>query len=118
MIRLLTASVLVGQAVGCRAAPPSERPSGATPFTAQRPAACSWGRNIDSAYVVGVAAEALSPGGLADLRPVAYEAIVADGPIEEGILVRLAPHAPRLGGGGLVFVDAESGCALALRVYE
>jgi hypothetical protein len=70
--------------------------------------------------VIRVAAEALSgPGGAATLEPISYEAVIAPSSIEEGVLVRLVTRARGMrGGGGLVFVDVESGCALPLRVYE
>ena len=116
----VTVAAAAGLLGACRAGSSPQPGSGAVPFTAQRPAACSSGRLIDSSYVVQVAAEVVAvEGGAATLRPISYEAIVAPGEIEEGILVRLGSRQPGMrGGGGLAFVDTESGCALALRVYE
>jgi hypothetical protein len=82
----------------------------------QRPAACSAGRTIDSVYVVGAARGAL--GGDSTLVALSYDRVTAPGPTEEGVLVRMVSRGSRLGGGGLAFVDGESGCALALRLYE
>ena len=109
----------VALVVACQAAPQSTLPPG-DGTVGRRVGECSAGRSIDSAYVVRAAAEAVGGAdGAATLRPVTFEPVVAPGPIEEGILVRLAPRASgQLGGGGLAFVDGESGCAVALKLYE
>ena len=98
--------------------PVAPAPAGAA-FASQRPYDCSAGRLIDSAYVVRAAAEAIAgPEGADALAPYTYESVTAQG-LLEGILVRLAPRARSTrGGGGLAFVDVESGCAVALRRYE
>lgn len=109
----------IALAVACRAAPQSTLGSeGGT--AGRRVGECSAGRTIDSAYVVRAAAEAIGGAdGAPRLRPVTFERVVAPGPIEEGVLVRLAPQAAaQLGGGGLAFVEVESGCAVALKRYE
>lgn len=95
----------------------AETPAGA--LSRQRAGACADGQTMDSAYVVRKAAEAFaSDRASIDLVVTWYEAVVAPGPIEEGILVRLLPRRPQAGGGGLVYVDGESGCAIALKAYE
>jgi hypothetical protein len=105
----------------CRPAPDAESSAQAGGGTAgRRVGACSAGRAVDSAYVVRVATEVFSAHGeAANLRTLSYEAVRAPGPIEEGILVRLVPRGSRqMGGGGLVFVELESGCAVPLKLYE
>jgi len=68
--------------------------------------------------VVRAAAEAIAgTEGAGILVPHTYEAVVAPGPIEEGVLVRLLVPG-QVGGGGLAYVDIESGCAMALKLYE
>ena len=115
--KILAAVFALGAALGCtnesRAVAQTRRTAGQV---AQRPAACSAGRTIDSAYVISAARAAL--GGDSTLAVLSYEAVVAPGPIEEGILVRMVSGGSRRGGGGLAFVDVESGCARALRLYE
>lgn len=76
------------------------------------------GATLDSAEAVRRAAHALeSPGVL--LRPRTIQAVRDEG-IEIGLLVSLAVAQPPnvAGGGGMVWVDLESGCALVLRRYE
>jgi hypothetical protein len=47
------------------------------------------------------------------LRPISCEPVVSPASIEEGVLVRLVARAPGMrGGGGLAFVDVESGAPL------
>jgi hypothetical protein len=117
-VGLLSLALAAAFTLGCRGGSHRQRGPERTAFAAQRPGACSSGRSIDSAYVVSVAVEALPlPTGAGTLRPISYEAVVSPGGIEEGILVRLVAPG-RVGGGGLAFVDSESGWALALRIYE
>jgi hypothetical protein len=114
---LLTTVIPLAAALGCRDMPRVATQGRTTARqVGQRPAACSAGRTIDSAYVVGAARGAL--GGDSTLVALSYDPVTAPGPIEEGVLVRMVSRRSRLGGGGLAFVDGESGCALALRRYE
>lgn len=117
--RYLAMVIGLGLAVACsRRAPAPLAVGGDESFAGRRAEECSKGRLIDSAYVVRVAAEAFGPDGPRELKPIGYQPVTAPGSPEEGVLVRLVPVAPTLGGGGLVFVDIESGCAIALRRYE
>ncbi len=99
--------------------PPTTKADTTRPFSRQRAMACSGTADFDSAYVVRVAAEAFAgPAGLEVLQPLEYQAVVSKYGTEEGLLVRLVPRASQAGGGGLAYVDAESGCAIALKSYE
>jgi hypothetical protein len=89
-----------------------------TDFANRRTRACSQGRTVDSVYITRAAAETID-GSSDRLEVLTYSSVVAPGPIEEGVLVRLVPRGGRvLGLGGLVYVDIESGCAIALKRYE
>src|SRR5688500_16049056 len=98
----------------------SSPPNGAdSDFARKRAGACASMDKMDSAYVVRAAAEAFGARGPAALEPTSFEPLVAPGPINEGVLVRLRPRNRNvIGGGGLAFVDEESGCAIVLRRYE
>lgn len=76
------------------------------------------GGGVDSAFAVKQARRALSPSGTT-FEPRVIQPIRDEG-IEVGLIVSLASVQPRnvVGGGGLVWVDLESGCAIVLRRYE
>jgi hypothetical protein len=70
---------------------------------------------IDSSFAVRAASAALqAQDSLGPFKPAKIRAF------EEGFLVSLvvAKEPPTLGGGGLVWVDGDSGCAVILRLYE
>ena len=70
---------------------------------------------IDSSCAVRVAsAELAKQDSLGPYKPASVRAL------DEGFVVSLvvAKEPPPLGGGGLVWVDAETGCAVVLRLYE
>jgi|SRR5882672_8679097 len=77
------------------------------------------GVRVDSAFAVTQASRALEgflPTG-GSLEPYAVEVV------REGMLVSLVPVRPLvggvvLGGGGLVWVDEDTGCPIVLRRYE
>ena len=108
-------------AVGC--ADQSNRDNGAQApaiaFSRQGAGACSNGQTIDSAFIARKATEVFTSGHVSiDLAVHSYEPVGSAG-VEEGVLVRLIPRGGRqLGGGGLAYVDVQSGCAIALRSYE
>lgn len=75
-------------------------------------------QNVDSSFVLAQARRALSPAGR-ELVPTMVQPVQDQG-IELGVLVSLiiaGPNAP-VGGGGLVWVDIDSGCPIVLRRYE
>lgn len=76
------------------------------------------GVNLDSAFAVGEARRILSQPGMT-LEPNNIQPVRAEG-IELGLLISLRVAAPPnlVGGGGLVWVDLETGCAIVLRRYE
>ena len=129
ILAALMAAVLAG---ACSPeSPPARRPADSGSFASsplndadsgfarKRAGACASMDKMDSAYVVRAAAEAFGPHGPASLEPMSFEPVVAPGPINEGILVRLRPrNRSVIGGGGLAFVEEESGCAIVLRRYE
>lgn len=70
---------------------------------------------VDSAFAVRAASSVLQEkDSLGPFKPTKITAL------EEGYVVSLvvAKTPPPLGGGGLVWVDGESGCAIILRLYE
>lgn len=76
------------------------------------------GAGVDSAQAVLRAIRALEqPGETLIARQMQP---VRDQGVELGLLVSLAVARPQnmVGGGGLVWVDLESGCAIVLRRYE
>lgn len=118
MIQTRRASVcLVLVLVGCQAqSKPSEGSA-----TAQRPASqgcVAVGGSVDSAFAMAQARRALGQSG----PPLAAHLIqpIRDQGIELGLLISLIASEPSkvVGGGGLVWVDLESGCATVLRRYE
>ena len=107
-------ALLVSVVSGCRRQPETARDLISIP--SQR--CVSPGTTVDSAFVVEQARRALSqPGEM--LAPRLIQP-VRDQSIELGLLVSLEVANPPkvVGGGGLVWVDLESGCALVLRRYE
>lgn len=74
------------------------------------------GQTVDSSFVAAQAVRAIS--GTADLlRVVQFQAVRAHG-LEVGIVVSVVRSDATVGGGGLVWVDSESACAILLRRYE
>lgn len=76
------------------------------------------GAAVDSIFAVEQARRALAQPGVT-LAPRQIQPVRDQG-IELGLLISLAVTEPRnlVGGGGLVWVDLESGCAIVLRRYE
>ena len=76
------------------------------------------GRTIDSVFAVEQARGVLAQPGVT-LEPRSIQPIRDQG-IELGLLIGLAVGQPRnvVGGGGLVWVDVETGCPIVLRRYE
>jgi len=78
----------------------------------------SQGRSLDSALAVSQASSVLSHKGVT-LAPRALQAI-SDNGVEVGVIIalRVTDPAGMIGGGGLVWVDTETGCPILLRRYE
>ena len=76
------------------------------------------GGGVDSTFAIEQARRALSQPGVT-LAPRLIQPVRDQG-IELGLLISLAVTEPRnvVGGGGLAWVDLESGCAIVLRRYE
>lgn len=75
------------------------------------------GRQVDSSFAVAQARRAVSQPGFS-LEVSSLQAIRDQG-VELGLLISLvADQPPVVGGGGLVWVDIETGCAIVLRRYE
>lgn len=90
---------------------PASTPAGALSCTPP-------GRAIDSTFAVERARGVLEQPGLT-LEPRSIQPIRDQG-IELGLLISLAVVQPAnvVGGGGLVWVDVETGCPIVLRRYE
>lgn len=107
------ATVIVWTAIAAGACASTGRPA---PVPAARTA--SWcrepGRGVDSAFAVERARDALAPQPPFILAPHSMDRV------PEGLLVRMVVAEPvgTRGGGGLVWVDAETGCAVVLIRYE
>ena len=75
----------------------------------------------DSSFFVRQARRALGDSAAeesrATLRADSYQVIVVES-LEQGVIVSLVSRPPRLGGGGLVWVDIETRCPIVLRRYE
>ena len=97
--------------------------SAPTPRLPIRPDWCvARNERVDSAFAVAHAQQALEDS-LVPLKPESVRTVgmqsLLDGlPMFEGFLVTLAPTRPVLGGGGMVWVDGETGCVIVLRRYE
>jgi hypothetical protein len=81
------------------------------------------GRQIDSVFIVEQAARALVAGTTThpvQLSPDTILHVYSRHGIHEGAIVRLLLTKPQSmrGGGGLVWVDMETGCPTVLRRYE
>jgi hypothetical protein len=74
------------------------------------------GRTIDSAFVASQALRTVAGNG-GVLRVALFQGIQAHG-VEVGILVSVVRSDATVGGGGLVWVDSETGCAILLRRNE
>lgn len=107
-------ALLVSVVSGCQ--PQREAAQASFPTSSQRCVAA--GTTVDSAFVVEQARRALSRSG-ETLAPRLIQP-VRDQSIELGLLVSFAVADPPnvVGGGGMVWVDLESGCAIVLRRYE
>ena len=104
-------------------------PASAHPLA--RPSPVPWcvspGSTVDSAFAL-VQAKSVFPSSGLTLKPYSVERVVAhlvgkessvSLDVPEGWLVRLMPVNPNtLGGGGLVWVDGETGCPIPLTHYE
>jgi len=77
---------------------------------------------VDSAFAVEKARQVLQDSLLplkpASVRSVGEQSLLDGFPMFEGFLVTLAPTRLVAGGGGLVWVDGETGCAILLKRYE
>jgi len=82
------------------------------------PRCVATGTTIDSTFLVTQARRALAQPGLA-LEVSSYRWIRENG-VELGLVISLvAGRQPAVvGGGGLVWVDVETGCPIVLRRYE
>ena len=87
------------------------------------PGSCiSPGHTLDSAFVVRQAIGALSDS-VSKRQGFEFKVgqfqVIKTGILEQGIIVSLVvARPPVVGGGGLVWVDIETGCAIVLRHYE
>lgn len=89
--------------------------SGATPTS--REWCISSGQAVDSSFAVEQARRAVSQPGLT-LKVDAIQVIRGQSG-ELGLIISLvAAQPPVVGGGGLVWVDLETGCPIVLRRYE
>jgi len=106
---LLVASLMTALSTsGCRQA--AEKSTAAT-----NPEHCvAQGKIIDLAVAGDQARSALSPGSGPELK---VDSLIAR---DEGFIVKLLAAAPTttIGGGGLVWVNAHTGCAIVLARYE
>jgi hypothetical protein len=71
---------------------------------------------VDSVFAVAQATDLLRDT-LLPLKPYSVRR-VEDLSVVEGFLVSLVPTRPTLGGGGLVWVDGDTGCPILLKHYE
>jgi len=89
--------------------------------TSIRPEWCvGEGSTVDSVFVVAQALSVLEDT-LLPLRPYSVRRVeeqVGNLSFPQGFLVSLMPTRPMLGGGGLVWVDGETGCPILLKPYE
>jgi hypothetical protein len=67
---------------------------------------------VDSAFVIDQATHAIPGTAPSSLKPSGIREV------EEGFLVSVVHVRPTLGGGGLVWVNRESGCPIVLIHYE
>ncbi len=78
-------------------------------------------RRADSAYVVTQASRAIADSEKSvrvALRVDDFQ-VIKTASLQQGVIVSLVPANPRTpGGGGLVWVDAETFCPIILRLYE
>jgi hypothetical protein len=86
------------------------------------PAWCNAGHTADSTSLVGQAIQALTDstaGGDGTVLKVDDFQVVKTSSLEQGVIVSLVNARPHVrGGGGLVWVDIETSCAIVLRRYE
>ena len=77
---------------------------------------------VDSAFAVAqaqrVLEDTLLPLKADSVRSVGTQSLLDGLPVFEGWLLTLSPTRLVLGGGGRVWVDGETGCAIVLRRYE
>jgi hypothetical protein len=77
---------------------------------------------VDSTFAVAQAQrlleDTLLPLKADSVRTVGMQSLLDGLPVFEGWLVVLSPTRLALGGGGRVWVDGETGCAIVLRRYE
>jgi len=99
-----------GEAPGSGSAP-TPRPSPLRPDWCVGP-----NETVDSAFAVAQATNVLRDT-LLPLEPHSVRP-VEDLSVFEGFLVSLLPTRPILGGGGLVWVDGETGCPIVVKRYE
>ena len=80
------------------------------------------GRNVDSTFLVEQAVRALTNSATKRLGVVFrvddYQ-VIRTARLEQGVVISLVVARPTLrGGGGLVWVDTETACAIVLKPYE
>ncbi len=89
--------------------------------TSIRPDWCvAEGSTVDSVFVVAQALSVLEDT-LLPLRPYSVRRVeehIGSLSLLEGFLVSLMPTRPMGGGGGLVWVDSETGCPILIKAYE
>lgn len=110
----IVSSILMGSA--CQTQPKTVQ--GSAPPTSVSQKCTAVGRGVDSTFAVDQARRALASTGVT-LAPRLIQPVRDQG-IDLGLLISLAVTVPPnvVGGGGLVWVDLESGCAVVLRRYE
>lgn len=103
----ISACVSAGRSVPASAGAPARR-------------CAATGRAIDSALIVEQARAALAKGSDLRLSPDSVIHIHSRQSLYEGTIVRMLVSDPQStrGGGGLVWVDGETGCAIVLLHYE
>jgi len=71
-------------------------------------------QRVDSSFAVAQATDALAGQYLSGgYKPLRIERV------RDGMLLSLVPERPQgTGGGGLIWVDGETGCAMVLKRYE
>ena len=117
-LAVVVLSVAAATAMGCQQQSKGAS-SGTTLPSSQARNSCSGAvSGVDSSFAIRQAKAALAMPGMT-LEPRLIQPVRDEG-IELGLLISLAVTQPRntVGGGGLVWVDVETGCAIVLRRYE
>ena len=78
-------------------------------------------RKADSTYVISQATSAITDSAGTRAAPFVVDEyqVIKTASLEQGVIVSLVPANRHMrGGGGLVWVDAETFCPIVLRLYE